>query len=317
MILTHLDKLSLRSPSAIALGFFDGVHLGHQAVIGRAVAHREEGLAPSVFTFTMGAEGPAGKRGHTYLMTPEERYASMERLGVERIFCPDFSQFRGMSPREYVEELLVGRLRAKVVCCGEDHHFGRDAAGDVTLLRELCGPLGVRVEVVPPVLLEDGSRVSSSAIRAALREGRPAAAARMLGRPFGFDQRVVHGKALGRKLQFPTINQQLPAGITLPAQGVYATAVRVEGRFLPGVTNIGPQPTVDGNRVLAETYIIGYQGDLYGEMIWVGLLEYLRPVQRFPSLEALQTQLERDTARARELAAPYCALAGGGRLLPL
>ena len=317
MILTNLNNLQLEEPSAIALGFFDGVHLGHQAVIGRAAAHRREGLAPSVFTFTMGEDGPAGKRGHTYLMTPEERYAAMERLGIQRVFCPDFSRFRDLSPRDYVEKLLIGKLRAQVVCCGADHHFGKDAAGNVALLQEICRPKGVRVEVVQPVLLEDGSRISSSAIRKALGEGNPAAAARMLGRPFGFEQRVVHGKALGRKLQFPTINQQLPVGITLPAQGVYATAVRVEGRLHPGVTNIGPQPTVDGNRVLAETYIIGYQGDLYGEMVWIGFLEHLRPVKRFPSVDALREQLAEDTRRAQALAGPYCAKAAKGKILPL
>lgn len=317
MILTNLNDLRLEEPSAIALGFFDGVHLGHQAVIGRAVARREEGLVPSVFTFTMGGGAPAGKSGHTYLMTPEERYAAMERLGVQRVFCPDFSQFRDLSPREYVEDLLIGKLKARALCCGADHHFGKNAAGDVELLRELCRPHGVRVEVVQPVLLEGGERISSSAIRRALTQGQPAAAARMLGRPFGFEQRVVHGKALGRKLQFPTINQQLPTGITLPAQGVYATAVRVEGKFHPGVTNIGPQPTVDGNRVLAETYIIGYQGDLYGEMVWVGFLDYLRPVEKFASLEELRAQLARDTQQAQALAAPYCAKAAEGKILPL
>lgn len=304
MIIPNVERLALGQPSAVALGFFDGVHLGHRAVIAQALGHRSQGLVPSVFTFTTKASAPKGKTGYTYLMTAEEKYAYLESIGVERVFCPDFDDFKGLDPEAFVSHLLAEKFQAKVICCGADHRFGKGAAGDVELLCRLCAPSGIQVEIVDPVLL-DGQAISSSRIRAAIKDGEPQAAAAMLGRLFGFELRVVHGKELGRRLEFPTVNQQLPEGITQPKEGVYATLAKVDGRLYPAMTNVGPQPTVGSSNVVAETFIHDFAGNLYGTMVTVYLLEYLRPTVRFASVEELRSQLETDARRAKEIGRDY------------
>lgn len=287
--------------TALALGFFDGVHRGHWAVIDAAVGcAAQEELQPCVFTFTTGNHTPKSKAGYTWLATQQEKEALLRSRGIVGIFSPDFEEIRSLTPQQFVTDLLVGRLQAKVLCCGEDFHFGKNAAAGVADLIEICRPLGVRVQVVSAVV-EDGVTISSTVIRRLITQGEVAKAARLLGRPFGFSQQVVEGKRLGRKLGFPTINQRLPQGMTQPASGVYATLIHLEGQTFPGVTNIGPQPTVGGEEPLAETYIIGYSGNLYGQWVRLELAQWLRPIARFDSVEQLRDQITLDAQRANSL----------------
>ena len=287
--------------TALALGFFDGVHRGHWAVIDAAVrCAAQEELMPCVFTFTTGNRIPQSKAGYTWLATQQEKEALLRNRGIEGIFSPEFEEIRSLTPQQFVADLLVGQLKAKVLCCGEDFHFGKNAAAGVADLIEICGPLGVQVQVVSAVV-EEGITISSTVIRRLITQGEVAKAARLLGRPFGFSQQVVQGKHLGRTLGFPTINQRLPQGMTIPAPGVYATLIHVDGQVYPGVTNIGPQPTVGGEEPLAETYIIGYSGDLYGQWVRLELVEWLRPIARFDSVEQLREQISEDAKQAEGL----------------
>lgn len=292
-----------REDSAVALGYFDGVHTGHRAVIGAAVeAARREGLVPRVFTFRPEGSAPASKGELTLLQTEEQKAAALESLRVEETVCPPFAAFRSMSPEEYVRSFLAGVLRAKVIVCGFNYHFGRGGLAGVEELRALCAPLGIRVEALPPVLWQ-GEVVSSTRIRGCIREGRVEEAAQMLGAPFTLSAPVVHGKRLARTLSWPTINQLFPEGFTIPRYGVYHSRVVVDGREWEGITNVGVKPTLHETNLTMETYILDYAGDLYGKTIPVSLLRFLRPEQVFDSVEALSRRILGDIQIVRETAA--------------
>lgn len=293
-------------PSAVALGFFDGLHIGHAAVIGQAVRARKEGLSPCVFTFTMHGGHPAQKNG-SLLLTERNKYALLEQWGIDTVLTPDFSEFHEMSPEAFVDEILVRRLQAKVVCCGEDFRFGKKAGAGVEELKDFCDARDIRVCVVPAVLYQ-GERVSSSRIRQLLEEGEVKTAAGMLGRAFGYDFTVVHGKKLGRTIDSPTINQRMPENFAKLRHGVYASVTIVKGTPYPSVTNIGLRPTVeDSHAVNSETYIHGFSGDLYGKRVEVRLLGFLRGEQKFPSVDALRAQIQRDITASLAPAREYIA----------
>lgn len=299
---------------AVALGFFDGLHIGHAAVVSRALSYQQEGLCPCVFTFTMDGGHPAAKSTGNALTTERQKERLLESWGVRLVLCPDFSEFRAMEPETFVDEILVRRLNASAVCCGEDFRFGKKAAGDVGQLSALCQARGIRLDVVPPVTFE-GKRVSSTRIRSLLGEGRVAEANRLMGRAFGYDFTVVRGKQLGRKLDSPTINQRLPDGFVPLRHGVYASVSFAGGEWHPSVTNIGLRPTVeDTTAVNSETYICGFSGDLYGASVEVRLLAFLRPEQRFPSVEALRVRIQADAEASVPIAQAY--LSRGGDFIP-
>ncbi len=292
---------------AVALGFFDGLQIGHAAVVSRTLSYQQEGLCPCVFTFTMDGGHPAAKSSANALTTERQKEQLLESWGVRLVLCPDFSEFHAMEPESFVDEILVRRLNANAACCGEDFRFGKKAAGDVGQLAALCQARGIRLDVVPPVTFE-GERVSSTRIRSLLGEGRVADANRMLGRAFGYDFTVVRGKQLGRKLDSPTINQRLPDGFVPLRHGVYASVSFAGGAWHPSVTNIGLRPTVeDTTAVNSETYICGFSGDLYGARVEVRLLAFLRPEQRFPSVEALRARIHADAEASVPIAEEYLA----------
>ena len=292
---------------AVALGFFDGLHIGHAAAVSRTLSYQQEGLCPCVVTFTMDGGHPAAKSTANALTTERQKEQLLENWGVRLVLCPDFSEFHAMEPESFVDEILVRRLNANAACCGEDFRFGKKAAGDVGQLAALCQARGIRLDVVPPVTFE-GERVSSTRIRSLLGEGRVADANRMLGRAFGYDFTVVRGKQLGRKLDSPTINQRLPDGFVPLRHGVYASVSFAGGAWHPSVTNIGLRPTVeDTTAVNSETYICGFSGDLYGARVEVRLLAFLRPEQRFPSVEALRARIHADAEASVPIAEEYLA----------
>lgn len=285
---------------AVALGYFDGVHIGHRAVICRTVTMGARGLTPAVFTFDRLPTKSAGGE----LLTGEEKHRLIAAMGVQELFSADFQTLRNLSPAEFVKTILQDTLHAKVVCCGEDFTFGKNGEGNLTLLQKLCAGAGIEVAVVPPVQVEGGV-VSSSRIRRLIRAGEMMAANRLLGRCCVIDTPVLPGQQLGRTLGFPTINQALPEGLKQMKLGVYASAVMVDGQTRYGVTNIGIRPTVNTlAEPLAETWIPDYAGDLYGQPVPVMPLVYLRPEIRFESLEQLKQQLAEDKQRAREALQP-------------
>lgn len=300
----YYHKLDMEFPAqsaCVALGLFDGLHPGHVAVIRAAVeeAKRLE-KRPCVFTFTNGSRGPEAK-GRGKLLSDDMLLSLLEELGVGCVVRPNFADFRDLSPEAFVEEILRKRLGAASVSCGKNFRFGKNAAGDEALLERLCGG-SPRVKVIPMVE-RDGGVVSSSRIREAIEAGEMEAANTLLGRRFAIDFTVVHGRRLGRTLGSPTINQPFHQGFVEPKFGVYATLTRLDGEAYASITNVGIKPTVGSDCVLAETYIHGFSGDLYGQAVRVEFLRFIRPERKFDGIDALKAQILADSGTAAKIVA--------------
>ena len=288
----------LERPSAVALGLFDGLHRGHRSVIRRAVSCAPA-LSPTVFTFTFDDPAHITKPHYAFLLSPERKRAILESLGVQIVCEPPFSAFCDLQPERFFQEMLVNRLDAKAIFCGYDYRFGLGARGDVSLLENLCRSAGVRFEAVP-ALTENGVPVSSTRIRELLQEGKMEDAAILLGERYAIDYPVVHGRQLGRKMGFPTINQLYPSGALLPRFGVYAALAVIDGKEYMGVTNVGVKPTISGiNSPSAETYLMDYQGDLYGKRVLLSFVSFLRSEKRFDSVDELFRQIATDAQQAK------------------
>ena len=284
---------------AVAMGVFDGLHIGHSAVIQQAVSMRSEGLIPAVFTFSM----TASPKKSGMIISDDEKTRLLREMGVEKIYMPQFSSFAGMDGESFVREKLLGEMKAAAVCCGYDFRFGKGRAWGTKELGELCEKYGIRLTVLPEVTL-GGEEVSSSKVREAIAEGDMETASKLLGRSFSFELEVMHGRKLARSLGFPTINQKWPEENVVPKYGVYAAKAYVDGVGHPAVTNVGVKPTVAQNGedgVLAETYIEGFSGELYGRFVKVDLIKFLRPEKKFGSIDELKAQIMQDAAESGEI----------------
>ena len=284
--------------TAVALGLFDGVHLGHRAVIKAAVDQKKNGLTPAVFTFSTNYDTPASKGNLEFICTDSDRLAILESLGVEIVFMPEFEEIKGQTPIEFISDTLCDKFRAGFVSCGFNFHFGAKGAGTTELLAKECSVLGIALSVIEQKK-SDGDTVSSSRIRKLLGEGRVEEANTLLGRRYFISGEVVHGFSIGNTIGFPTANQEIAVNRLVPKHGVYATLTEIDGRTYRSVTNIGIKPTIAGKRwPLSETHIIGYDGDIYGKSIKVSFLSFLRPEQKFSGLEQLKAQIVKDTDHA-------------------
>lgn len=286
--------------ASVALGLFDGVHVGHAAVIRQAVQAAGGELVPCVFTFELRETVPDSKNRYSELLTPRQKQARLYSLGVQQILSVPFEQVKNLTGQEFFEQILLERMHARILCCGDDFRFGRGAQCSVLQLRQLCENAGVRLMVLPKIQ-RDGGIVSSTRIRLAVRRGEMGLARDLLGVPFTLEFEVVHGRRLGRQLGAPTLNQRFPANFTVPRFGVYASIARIGDKAYPAVTNVGIKPTVGSAEVLAETHAVGFSGDLYGKLIPVELLEFLREERKFGNLEELTRQIRQDAQRAVEL----------------
>ncbi|MFG6282387.1 bifunctional riboflavin kinase/FAD synthetase [Sphingomonas sp. S6] len=284
----------------VALGNFDGFHLGHQAVVGQAVARaRAEGRPALVATFD-----PHPVR-HFRPDTPPFRLTTLdqrERLfaaaGVDAMVVFAFDAALAALSAEAFAERLAARLQVAGVVTGEDFTFGQGKRGDVAMLAALGTTYGFTAETVGAVTL-DGETVSSSRIRELLRAGDPRGAARLLTRPFAIEGTVQHGDKLGRTIGYPTANLDMGKYLR-PAYGIYAVTARLpDGRQVQGAANLGIRPTFDPPKELLEPYFFDFSGDLYGQTIEVALIDYIRPEAKFDSLDALTAQMEADCAEAR------------------
>ena len=306
-----MQRLSLDHPIApalggaiIALGNFDGFHLGHQAVVGRAVqrgAHERRPVIVATFD-------PHPVR-HFRPDAPPFRLTSLdqrERLfadaGADAMLVFRFDSALASTTAEEFVALLAGRLGASGVVTGDDFTFGRGRAGNAALLRQLGAVQGIAAETVPPVLL-DGAAVSSSRVREALVAGDPGTATRLLTRPFAVQAEVIHGNKRGTGFGWPTANMELGPYLR-PAYGVYAVRVRLpDGSEHDGVANLGQRPMFEPTELL-EAHLFDFAGDLYGQALEVGLTHFLRPEAKFDSSEALIAQIARDADQARQLLNP-------------
>lgn len=302
-ICNQVSQFSRLPSTAVALGLFDGVHRGHQAVI-RAAADCAPELMPAVFTFRFDTRAVITKKQFGTLLRPELKAKKLEENGIRFMLEPPFSTIMKMEPESFIQGILFNFMHAKAVFCGEDFRFGKNAAGDTRLLRAACQKNGVRFEIVRPVL-DDGVPVSSTRIRAALREGDVPLANRLLGSPYMTCGTVVHGRHMGHSLGFPTINQLFSPEDLIPRFGVYATIVEVDGKEYVGATDIGVKPTVgDGYAPAAETFILDFDGDLYGRNIVIRYYAFLRGEKRFDSLEELTKTVLDNAKQAKGLLEP-------------
>lgn len=299
MLVFHTIKESA-DPTAVALGCFDGLHIGHQKVIYRAVSGRELGLSPTVFTFDASPLSDLCGKGAPCLTANNEKLQLLEKMGVEQVYMPAFSEVRNFSAEDFVSKILDGMFHAQRVCCGFNFHFGSGGRADSAELERLCSARGIETLVVPEVDV-DGQPVSSTRIRGLIQQGKVEEAARLLGRRFGYTFSVEHGRQLGRELGMPTINQRFPENFILPRFGVYASIVRIDGREYCGVTNIGVKPTVGSDHVLSETWILDYGGNLYGRAVPVELLGFIRPEQKFQDVMELKKVVYENAETAREM----------------
>ncbi|HJL14804.1 MAG TPA: bifunctional riboflavin kinase/FAD synthetase [Sandaracinaceae bacterium LLY-WYZ-13_1] len=287
--------------TVVTPGNHDGVHLGHRALLDAARERAApDGLTVTVLTFDPHpARVLAPDRAPPLLTTLERRMRLLRDLGADRVEVLRFDRARaGQAPEDFVREVLVDRLRARGLVVGPDFRFGRGAKGDAQTLRRMGGELGFDVREVGPVRL-GGETVSSTRIRAALRDGDVAAASRLLGRLHDVDGTVVEGDRRGRTIGFPTANLDC-APVLLPSDGVYAVVARPldGGELLRGVANLGVRPTVEAGRSV-EAHFFDFGGDLYGQRLRLGFVARLRGEQKFDGLEALKAQIDADARGAR------------------
>lgn len=292
----------LSQESAAALGLFDGVHLGHQKVISAAVRSKAEGLMPCAFTFNTETFPKKHGKPFEFLCTEEHKKDILREMGIERVYTGSFAEIGEMDGESFCRDILKGILNVKKVFCGRDFRFGKGAAWGFSELSEFGRQMNFEAVAVEAVNLE-GSRVSSTRIREFLSGGKPEKAAELLGRPYEICGEVIHGKALGRTISFPTINQRFCKGQLVPARGVYLSRVTTDGGKFFGVTNIGVKPTVSEENIpLAETNLFDFKGDLYGEYCVTELLRFLRPERKFDNITALKAAISQDCENARILA---------------
>ena len=280
--------------TALALGMFDAIHYGHRQILSAAKQQSTaRAIACAVLLFSSSPHGAPA------ILTEEERLAMLGTLGVDYAAVFDFEELRQMSPRDFVRTVVCENLHARAVFAGYNYRFGAGARGDAAMLSSLCKGEGVDCFITPEVTM-DGAPVSSTRIRALLANGQVEEAGRLLTYPYFVRGAVLHGKALGRTLGFPTLNLQLPRTCAPLAAGIYYTKVTVDGRVFPAVSNVGVRPTVeDGGECNLETHLLDFSGDLYGKCVTVSFYGRGRKETRFESTDALRAAVERDIALAR------------------
>jgi riboflavin kinase/FMN adenylyltransferase len=297
---------ALRRP-VVTIGNFDGIHLGHQAILATVVARAQALKTPGVvYTFEPHPRKVLRPDSAPALLTTlDQKLELIEAAGVDAVVLEPFTlEFARTPPDVFVRECLHARLGPQEVYVGYDFHFGRDREGSMRLLTELGPRLGFAVTIIPEVEVDEGD-VNSTRIRQLLADGEPGIAARMLGRAYTVRGTVVKGEARGRGLGFPTANLEAENEV-LPAAGVYAGRLRLldagepkAGTLLPVVTNVGRRPTFAGEALRAEAHVIGWSGDLYGRKVEVSFGSRLRPERKFESVEALRRQIAADVDEAR------------------
>ena len=291
-ILNLKDKNKM--PCALALGYFDGVHLGHRQVIEKAVSTaREKGLVSAVFTFS----GKL-KRGEGNIYDMKMRQKLIADLGVDFLLAPDFNNFCNLSPKEFFKT-LTENFSVDVFCCGSDFRFGNRASGTTETLKELCDEFNKTLIVAEDISV-NGEIVSSTSIRAALKNGDIKKANLLLGKPYTISSMVEGGKHIGSQMLYPTVNQYYKEDCIVPKFGVYASSLVLDGKKYPAITNIGICPTVKTEeKPVAETYIIDKNINLYGEEISVSLFEFIRGEKKFNDVSELKKQITSDIEKVK------------------
>lgn len=278
-----------KQKTAVAIGLFDGVHLGHQQVISTCFKFKGTDVNPCVLTFEH-----LNKNSSKVIFPEEIKTKKIKALGINDIIKLDFLEIKNLSAVEFVRDILSKKLNAQFVVCGYDFKFSKGKNADAKDLEKIASEFGIKVEIVPPFEIDD-ARVSSTNIRELLQNGKIEQANILLGEPYYFDFDVIFGNQIGRTIGFPTINQQFPEEMLVPKYGVYGSITEFEGKTYKSITNIGVKPTIHSNIApLAETHIIGLSENLYGKKIKVSLIKYLREEKKFSSIDELKFVINND-----------------------
>ena len=296
--------MSDRPRRVIALGFFDGVHLGHGALLRRVteMAGRLDATA-AAFTFDRHPAGAITGQSVPLISSVEDRIWLMRQwYGIQEVIVASFDAMQRMDWRDFIVRYLVEELGVVHIVAGHDFHFGYMGKGNPDRLKATCAQLGIGCDIVEKVA-RDGITISSTYIRTLIAQGEMERANQFLGHPHILTDRVAHGKKLGSStLGFPTVNLRVPPGVIVPAHGVYATRVWFDGQCRPAVTNVGVRPTVSDNdrRVTVEGFILDFEGDLYGHQVRMEFYKHLRGERKFPSLEELSREIAHNARQTRE-----------------
>lgn len=295
------DNAKIAKPTVLTLGVFDGLHLGHQRIMQTVVERAKVAEAvPTAITFDPHPRAVLHpESAPPLLQTLDQRLANLDLLGIEQaIVVPFDREFAAQPAEDFLSNIIRDRLHAKEVYLGKGFAFGKDRGGNIELLRRLSVDLGFIADEVDEVQLR-GQRISSSAIRLLLDEGRVNLARRMLGRPYGVEGVIIRGNRRGHTIGFPTANLK-PQNRVIPKYGVYATATLIDGHWRRSITNIGVRPTFENTTEPSiETYVFDFDGDLYGDVLRVRFLHRIRDERKFSGIDELKGQIERDTRTAR------------------
>lgn len=285
----------------MAIGKFDGIHLGHQKLLRCILEQKGQGRKAVAFTFDPPPAALFGFSQDKELMTREEKRAAFGEMGIDVLVeFPLTYETAAILPEDFVAGTLVGKLRAAYLAAGTDVSFGDKGKGDAALLHAMAGKYGYEVHIIEKVCY-NGKAVSSTGVREAVEQGRMEEAACLLGSPYEIRGTVLHGNRFGRTIGMPTVNLIPPREKLLPPNGVYYSQVELEGRRLAGITNIGYKPTVSEERRMGvETYIYGFGREIYGAGIKVSLLGFKRPEMKFRGTEELKRQMVRDIEEGRQ-----------------
>lgn len=293
-------------PTSVALGYFDGVHRGHTAVIGDAVKYaKQNNLVSTVFTTSQSPREILTGNKTKKIIDSEEKLSLFEKLGVQKVYIIDFLTVVGISAENFVNDIVLGCFNARHVVCGFNYHFGSGGKGDGNILRQLCSKENITVTSQKNVDF-DNVPISSTRIRQSISSGDIVSANKMLGHEYGFHLPVIHGRQLGRHMGTPTLNQRFPDELVCPPFGVYASAVTLDGKLYYGVTNIGIKPTVGSDCVLIETWLPEYNGsEFYGKTVDVRLIGHIRDERKFSGIDSLKNEIIRNSKQAEEIFRKY------------
>ncbi|CAN5374426.1 bifunctional riboflavin kinase/FAD synthetase [soil metagenome] len=294
------ENANIMRPTVLTLGVFDGLHLGHQKIMETVVERAEVVDAiPTAITFDPHPRAVLyPENSPPLLQTLDQRLANFEVLGIEQAIIIRFNnKFANQDAEKFLREIIHERLQAKEVYLGHGFAFGKDRGGNIELLRKMSDELGFFADEVSEVKLR-GQRISSSKIRALLKDGKVNLARRMLGRPYGVEGVIIRGDRRGHTIGFPTANLK-PKNRVIPKYGVYATATLIDGIWKKSITNVGIRPTFEGEKEPSiETYIFDFNGDLYGDVLRVRFLHRIRDERKFAGIAELKAQIEKDTHTA-------------------
>lgn len=298
------SDLKKTKKTAVALGNFDGLHIGHMILIDKIKEYAESDPMNYASCVWMFAEHSANvlNSGYPvkYITKNDEKIEILNKKNIDYLVFQDFNFVRYLNPEEFIEKIIINYLNAGLAVCGYDYSFGRGGRGNAEFLRESLAEKNIRTVIIPPVICE-GQVVSSSFIRDLIKTGDMPRAQKFLGRPFSINFPVVYGRQTGKKIGIPTINQLFPEGHIIPARGIYVCTCEVDGKIYRAVTNIGTRPTVNGDFLNSESHLIDFDGDLYGRNIKVNFYLKFRDEIKFDSLENLKEQIQKDVEFAKKM----------------